>query len=79
VPSTPMAALVSADDLRPLNTLEERRQEQFTAIGRFSDAFGDVPIDDLERQVERVVAEARTELWAGEIVDSNDRVPPSRS
>jgi prevent-host-death family protein len=75
----PVVALVSADDLKRLHALEERRQEQFAAIGRFSDAFADVPIDDLERQVERVVAEVRTELWAGEIVDSNKRVPPSRS
>jgi prevent-host-death family protein len=60
----PVAALVSADDLRRLDALEARRQEQFAAIGRISDAFADVPIDELERQVERAVAEVRAELRA---------------
>jgi prevent-host-death family protein len=61
----PVAALVSADDLKRLTALEERRREQFAAIGRISDAFADVPIDELERQVEQAVAEARAELRAG--------------
>jgi prevent-host-death family protein len=60
----PVAAIVSADDLRRLEELEMRRQEQFEAMARFSDAFSDVPLDELERQVERAVAEARAELRA---------------
>jgi prevent-host-death family protein len=58
----PVAALVSAEDLRRLNELEARRQEQIAALGRISDAFADVPIDESERQVELAVAEARAEL-----------------
>jgi len=60
----PVAALVSADDLRRLNQLEAWRQEQIAAISRISDAFADVPIEELERQVELAVAEARAELRA---------------
>ncbi len=60
----PVAAIVSADDLRRLDEMEARRQEQFEAIARISDAFADVPVDELERQVARAVAEARTELRA---------------
>jgi prevent-host-death family protein len=60
----PVAAIVSPDDLRRLNELEARRQEQFAAIGRISDAFADVPIDELERIAEQAVAEARAELRA---------------
>jgi prevent-host-death family protein len=60
----PVAAIVSADDLRRLDELEMRRQEQFEAMARISDAFADVPLDELERQVERAVAEARAELRA---------------
>src|SRR5215208_3512280 len=60
----PVAALVSADDLRRLNELEARRQEQIEALNRISDAFADVPIDELERQVDLAVAEARAEIRA---------------
>jgi hypothetical protein len=60
----PVAALVSADDLRRLNELEARWQEQIAAMYEISRSFADVPIDELERQVELAVAEARAELRA---------------
>ncbi len=60
----PVAALVSADDLRRLEELEARRQEQIKAFARISETFADLPDDELEHQVERAVAEARAELRA---------------
>ena len=60
----PVAAIVSADDLRRLDQIEMRRQELHEAMTRFSNAFADVPLDELEREVERAVAEARAELQA---------------
>lgn len=60
----PVAAIVSADDLRRLDEMAARRQELHEAMTRFSDAFADVPLDELERQVDQAVAEARAELRA---------------
>lgn len=60
----PVAAIVSADDLRRLDEMEARREEQFEAMREFSRAFADVPLDELERQVARALAEARAELRA---------------
>jgi prevent-host-death family protein len=60
----PVAALVSADDLRRLNELEARRQEQIAAMFEISRAFADVPDDELERELARAQAEARAELRA---------------
>src|SRR5215217_5752182 len=59
----PVAALVSADDLRRLNELEARRQEQIAAMYEISRAFVDVPEDELERELARAQAEARAELF----------------
>ena len=60
----PVAAIVTADDLRDLDELDMRRQEEFAAFTRISDAFSDVPIDELEREVKRVIAETRAEYRA---------------
>lgn len=57
----PVAAIVSADDLRRLDEFETRRQEQFQAISRISDAFADISDEELEREVARAVADARAE------------------
>lgn len=60
----PVAALVSADDLRRLDELEAQREERFAAMREISRAFADVPLDELERQVARANEQARTELRA---------------
>lgn len=61
---TPVAAIVSADDLRRLDRLEAEREERFEAMREFSRAFSDVPVEELERQVAVALAEARAELRA---------------
>src|SRR6185437_16989854 len=55
----PVAAIVSADDLVYLQRLEAQRERGFAAASRINEAFGDVPVEVLERRVAEVVAQAR--------------------
>ena len=55
----PVAALVSAEDLRRLNQLDLAWNERTKAIERFSQAFADVPTEDVEAEVARIIAERR--------------------
>ena len=55
----PVAALVSADDLRRLTQLDRAWDERTKAIERFSQAFADVPTEDAEAEVARIIAEHR--------------------
>ena len=61
---TPVAAIVSTDDLRRLELVEAEREQRFEAMREFSRAFADVPVDELERRVGLAVAEARADLRA---------------
>ncbi len=55
----PVAALVSADDLARLNQLDRAWNERTTAIERFSQAFADIPTEEAEAEVTRIIAERR--------------------
>jgi prevent-host-death family protein len=55
----PVAALVSADDLRKLTQLDRAWDERTKAIERFSQAFADVPAEKAEAEVARIIAERR--------------------
>jgi prevent-host-death family protein len=55
----PVAAIISAEEYRRFLDAEAQREARFEAIGRISDAFADVPVEELERQVERALTEAR--------------------
>ena len=57
---TPVAAIVSAEDLRRLNQLDAEREKAFEVIARLSEAFADVPVDELERQVALALAAVRS-------------------
>lgn len=52
----PVAALVSAEDLRRLDEFDQRTG----AIERFSKAFTDVSAEDVEADVARIIEEQRT-------------------
>ena len=54
----PVAVLISIDEYRRLTKAEARR-ELFATIDEVQEAFGDVPLDEIERDVTRAVAEAR--------------------
>lgn len=53
------AALIPMNDFRRLQALDSRRREQVRAIEAFSDAFRDVPVEELERQVGIALSEVR--------------------
>jgi len=55
----PVAAIISANDLARFAQLEREREERFAVIDRMRDAFQNVPTEELEREAERSVAEAR--------------------
>ncbi len=58
----PVAAIISADDLARFVQLEREREERFAVIDRMREAFKDIPPEELEREAERSVAEARERL-----------------
>jgi prevent-host-death family protein len=55
----PVVALVSADDLNRLQQLDRAWNERTNAIERFSQAFADVPTEEAEAEVARIIAERR--------------------
>lgn len=59
---TPVVAIISIDDLERFVQLEREREERFAVIDRLREAFADVPAEEIEREAERSVAEARERL-----------------
>ncbi len=57
----PVAAVISADDLERFTQMEEQRKEQFKALDTMRDAFKSVPQEELEREINKALAEVRTE------------------
>ena len=57
----PVAAIVSADDLRRLDRLDEERAERFKVIDTLRAAFEDVPPEEIDREADRAVATIRAE------------------
>jgi prevent-host-death family protein len=60
----PVAGIVSAEDLRRLDRLDRERAERFKILEEFGEAFKDVPVEELEREVARALAEVRAERRA---------------
>jgi prevent-host-death family protein len=60
----PIAAIVSVDELQQLESFDQQREELWALVQHMSEAFKDVPPDELEREVNRAVAQARKELAA---------------
>jgi prevent-host-death family protein len=61
---TPIAALVSLDDLERLARFDEQREKRFAVVDRMRAAFADVPTEEIEREAARAVAEVRSEMAA---------------
>ena len=57
----PVAAIISAADLEQLNRLEAQRQADFAILDEIGEAFKDVPIEEIEREVAKAIAEVRAE------------------
>ena len=62
----PAAAIVSPADLETLQRLERQREELFKVLDRMRGAFADVPEEELEREIDRALAEVRAENRAAE-------------
>lgn len=60
----PVAGIVSADDLRRLDQLDQERAERFNVIDEMRASFRDVPAEEIEREAERTLAEVRAEMRA---------------
>jgi prevent-host-death family protein len=60
----PVAALISAEDLRRFEQLEREREQRFEALDRSWATFEGVPFDEIEVEVAKAVAEVRAELQA---------------
>lgn len=58
----PIAAIVSADDLRRLDQLDAKQSKSFAVIDEMRAAFQDVPVEEIEREAERALAEVRAEM-----------------
>lgn len=60
----PVAGIVSVTDLRRLERLDQERADFFKVLDEFGAAFADVPLEELEREVERALSEVRAEQRA---------------
>ncbi len=56
---TPVAALLSADDFRRLSRLEAEREQRFKWLDVTREAFKDVPVEELEQEVAKALADVR--------------------
>ncbi|MCA9858154.1 MAG: type II toxin-antitoxin system Phd/YefM family antitoxin [Thermomicrobiales bacterium] len=59
--STPVAAIVSIEDLEALEDYERRREQAFINIGKIAEGFRDVTPEEFDRQLELAKAEIRAE------------------
>lgn len=57
----PVAAIISAEDLKRFTQLEEQRNERFKALDRMREAFKDVPTDEVERELDKALTQVRSE------------------
>jgi PHD/YefM family antitoxin component YafN of YafNO toxin-antitoxin module len=60
----PVAAVISFRDLERFDLMLRRRQRNWESLERIRRAFDDVPDAELEREIDKAVAEARAELSA---------------
>lgn len=58
----PAVALIAARDLELLQFYEKKRAERFEVFDRLAAAFADVPGDELEREIDKAIAEVREEM-----------------
>lgn len=58
----PVAAIVSPEDLERMTEYERRREEGFKALHEIGAAFKDIHREELEREVDKAVAQVREEM-----------------
>ena len=52
---TPVAALVSVEDLQRLDQQDEQRESRFAVVDQMREAFKDVPPEEIERRVVAII------------------------
>jgi prevent-host-death family protein len=55
----PVAAIVAADDLARLEQFDREWEEGTRALERFGEAFADVPPEEVEAEIARIIADIR--------------------
>jgi prevent-host-death family protein len=60
----PVAAMISTAEYRRFIQFDEDWQERTAAMERISDAFADVPFEEIQAQVDRALASVRAEIRA---------------
>lgn len=55
----PVAAIISVDDLERLRQLDDEWATTPRSLERISEAFDDVPVEELEAKIDEIIAEGR--------------------
>jgi prevent-host-death family protein len=58
----PVAAIVSAEDLRQLARLDEQRAERRRVVAAMREPFRGVPAEEIEQETAKAVADVREEM-----------------
>ncbi len=57
----PIAAVISAEELKRFVRFEEQRNERFKVLDRIREVFQDVPVEEVEQEIKKAISEVRTE------------------
>ena len=62
----PVAAIISAEDLKRLDQLEKERSDHFRILDEVKAAFRDIPEAEIESETDQALARVRQATGAGE-------------
>lgn len=57
----PVAAVISAEDLQRFIQMEEQREKRFKALDNMREAFKNVSLQEIDREVKKTVTQVRAE------------------
>lgn len=57
----PVAGIVSTEDLRRLEQLDRQREADLAFLDTIRERFSDVPVEEIERETDRITSEIRAE------------------
>lgn len=57
----PVAAVISAEDLQRFIQMEEQREKRFKALDNMREAFKNVSLQEIDREVKKAVTQVRAE------------------
>lgn len=65
-----VAAIISTEEYQRFVQMDGERAQRFAALSRISAALADVPVDELEAEVQRTIAETRARRRTGGAVSA---------